>query len=243
MGYHGRSGGGIMIPGIVSSIGPLDFLQAPDTTIVAAYRAEDFFIDGFGSTATWPDRSGNGHALTQGTASNHPQVISDGGADFNNQPVVRFDGIDNYLTSSTPTIVQPFTIITISKLTQATTGVQVLVGANTSSGNMTGADSSELPFINSGSGTTITGTTTLTNIVYLQESLHRGATSAILLDGLSEASGNADTTNQVGINVGTRWNIVNFWGGDVAEIIVVDGVVTAQARSYLNDYVAQRYGI
>ena len=45
--------------------------------------------------ATWSDRSGNGNDATQATATNRPLYKTN---IVNGKPVVRFDGVDNYLT-------------------------------------------------------------------------------------------------------------------------------------------------
>src|SRR3546814_8537878 len=93
--------------------GALDFaLNAPDATVIAAYRADTY------TAGSWPDRVGS-EDFSQGTAGNQPAAIADGGADFKNQPVARWDGTDNILRSSTFAQSQPLTVVFIGKATVA----------------------------------------------------------------------------------------------------------------------------
>jgi len=66
-----------------------------DTAAVAS-----FIGGGSGYIVTWYDQSGNGYDATQTTAASQPLYVSSG---QNGRPVLRFDGTDDYLvTSSVP---------------------------------------------------------------------------------------------------------------------------------------------
>jgi hypothetical protein len=50
-----------------------------------------------GFVETWYDQSGNGNDATQGTATNQPAIIKNGGlVTVNSKPAIKFDGTDNY---------------------------------------------------------------------------------------------------------------------------------------------------
>lgn len=75
--------------------------MAMPTSPLAWYKASEItgLSDG-DAVATWPDESGNGYDLTQGTAGNRPTYKT---SVFGTGPSVRFDGVDNWLASSTVT--------------------------------------------------------------------------------------------------------------------------------------------
>jgi hypothetical protein len=51
-----------------------------------------------GFVETWYDQSGNGNNATQGTATNQPAIVENGGlVTVNSKPAIKFDGSDNYL--------------------------------------------------------------------------------------------------------------------------------------------------
>ena len=63
----------------------------------AWYTAEDIPWGDGDSVATWPDKSGNAHDLTQGTAANKPKVYLDV---TNGRKALRFDGTNDFLQSA-----------------------------------------------------------------------------------------------------------------------------------------------
>lgn len=84
--YVGRATG--------SSVPPTTPLTILGAELLAWYRA-DLGITLNGSTVSaWADQSGNGHHLTQGTATNQPLFEAAG---LGGQPSVYFDGVDNFM--------------------------------------------------------------------------------------------------------------------------------------------------
>jgi hypothetical protein len=58
-------------------------------------RADAGTVLNGGAVNQWSDQSGNEHNATQGTSSSRPTLIN---AALNGYPVVRFDGVDDFLT-------------------------------------------------------------------------------------------------------------------------------------------------
>jgi len=55
-----------------------------------------------GYVKTWYDQSGNGNNATQGTATNQPAIVENGGlVKVNGKPAIKFDGSDNYFILDT----------------------------------------------------------------------------------------------------------------------------------------------
>ena len=49
----------------------------------------------------WADQSGNGNNANQSTVLYQPLFVADGGSAINNQPIIRFDGTDDWLQGTT----------------------------------------------------------------------------------------------------------------------------------------------
>lgn len=82
--------------------------------------------------ASWPDLSGNGFTLTQGTAGNRPKYYSNviGG-----KPVVRFDAAtSNFMDSTCPADQKPFTVVAVLKRTAGGTTASTIVGSTLDGG-------------------------------------------------------------------------------------------------------------
>lgn len=214
--------------------GLLDFaFNAPDATVLHAYRAEDY------TAGNWPDRVGSAD-LTQGTGSLQPSAVSDGGADFNNKPIVRFDGSDDFLDASIGTIAQPFWEVHIAKTTLDNSSVKNM--SSTTSGQADVAfDSGENALLAAGSS--LGGTSgSLLNSTNLIAGLFNGASSELRIDGAVTDSGNAGSNSKTGLRLGKSQSGGNIWGGDCAESIVGSGGLSSADHSYLINYVNQRYG-
>ncbi len=78
------------------------FIDSPSPANIAtlhAWYAADFGVtfDGGFNISQVNDRSGNGRHATQAVGANQPAFIADGGAIFNNRPVMRFNGTTDFL--------------------------------------------------------------------------------------------------------------------------------------------------
>jgi hypothetical protein len=74
------------------SLGVDDIVTISIKDIKASRIARNGFVE------TWYDQSGSGNDATQGTATNQPAIIKNGGlVTVNSKPAIKFDGTDNYL--------------------------------------------------------------------------------------------------------------------------------------------------
>lgn len=214
----------------------LNLANMPDATIIAHYRATDY------TAGSWPDRTANSHDLSQATGANQPALVADGGADFNNEPVVRFDGVNDFLQSGSGLVDGgPFTVIAIEKATLLNATNKVLFEGQTSP-NIDPAQilwaSDEI--VRAIGNLSLTGTTG-TEVAVL-EIAFAGSSSVIRGEHVKEASGNLSAALiHDGFTLGAQHNGALPWGGDLAEFLIVDGTLTQADRRYLIQYAEQRY--
>jgi hypothetical protein len=218
----------------------LDLSNLPDATIIAHYRADQGTTIDTG-VSQWDDLSGNDYHLTQATGGSQPELVADGGADFNNQAVIRFAGTDNFLArATTPALSQPYTWVTIVKSTSDDSPVLICNEA---------ASSPFLRFTSSPEMIMFAGGTVAGNVdggtvdaTVLSEAYFAGASSVLRGNFATIATGNPGTGSFAGIEIGRRSSSVGYLTGDVAEVIIFSGALTHADRVYLAQYVNQRYG-
>lgn len=83
--------------------------------LVAWYDASDLVLANGDPVASWPDKSGNGRTLTQGTAAARPSYVASG---IGGKPAVRGDGVDDmlsYASGPTPFLTAGWTLITVAR--------------------------------------------------------------------------------------------------------------------------------
>lgn len=80
---------------------PASCSMADYGTLAFSFRSSvDCTTDG-ASLTTWNDQSGNGRNVTQGTSTKRPTCKNNGVDNLNGFPVLRFDGTDDFLKTST----------------------------------------------------------------------------------------------------------------------------------------------
>ena len=158
---------------------------------------------GSGFVAQWYDQSGNGRHATQTTASNQPLIVSSGSlVTENGRPTLRFDGIDDYLKTSTfGPISQPYTTFTHVEYASMPSfpylvdhGSEIgLIGAYNVGGGHRIYAGANLYF----------GSAAATNTPYLYYGLFSGSNSAISINGATATTGNAGSTGISFITLGS----------------------------------------
>jgi len=200
---------------------------SPDSiaTLTLWFDASD--VDGAGDGATgdppnsaqvttWFDKSGGSNNATQATPTNRPLYFVDGGAAINNKPVMRFDGLDDFLatTSLATTINQPNTIFLVIKL-NSTSGIQTFVdGLTTGFSNQIWKNASQWR-ITSG-GTALGGGTPDTS-PHIFRALFNSS-SQFDIDATSIGAGITGTNGLDGIVIGSDYTqAAPFANADFAE--------------------------
>lgn len=222
----------------------------PSSGIVARYRADTVTDSGSGTASAWPDISGNGYDLSQVTSGENPTIVSDGGADFNYQSILRFNN-DRLYRTTTPAVSQPFYIAVVAKPTADGSNDNTLVaddGASVSFGRTPPGFDDEM-YIDAGNYRRTTWNTDwVLNDPALVVGEFSGATAQIwhvtydITQDVGSTVGTIGTTGLSGLMVG-EWGSNNrpFYG-DIAEVIIYDHAVTDAELAQLASYVQNRYG-
>lgn len=199
------------------------------------------------AVASWTDMSGNARHATQATSGSQP-VLKTAANGINGSPVVRFDGVDDWLkTASFTTISQPITAFIIYKPIAHPTGstrsiVAEAAGfdriaAHTTGGNLTISAGSNL----FSSQFLTLGTPRIIRCVV------NGASSSMTFNngvGTTTTTGNAGANTFVGgLNIGGENGAGFAPNSDVAEVIVYNAALTGPQIAQVENYLSEKYGI
>jgi len=177
-------------------------------------------IESDGFVTSWYDQSGNDNHATQGTAGSQPKIV-DGGVLVSDG--IGFDGVDDYLGTSTFSLTQPYTTLSVSKsfINNDSGG---LLSISTAPNGTTSLNS----FYRNDNGIAINAGATLTtapsftystNTSYLKTSLFNGASSEISVNSISRASGNSGSIDPSGYLYLGNFSVY-YLNGTISEIII-----------------------
>lgn len=190
----------------------------------------------------WQDQATAAVHVAQGTADNKPLLKLN---ILNGQPVLRFDGANDVLSSAFTVggvLSQPFTIFAVAKIDDAEDNAfNVLTdGDDTTNRCFSGKKNNNNWMIHSGVDIEGSAADTSWNIWCM---LFHGASSQFWHDGSSEASGDAGADAPDGFSVGAQTNQLYAWDGDIAEIIIYDSNLSDADKNEIGQYLAEKYGL
>lgn len=195
------------------------------------------------AVATWPDESGNAYDAAQATASAQPTFRTNV---LNGQPVVRFDGASDFM--STPLFSPTFSVFThfIVVARRAIDAVHYF------SDNVGGPNPCAV-YATTGvpdtwvirQGGTLTGGNAENLDPHVVTSVFNTLSSLQRVDGtqvMAGSTGGAVAMN--GRRLGTYRDANALWlNGDIAEVLVYDGLLSDEDRGAVEGYLGDKYGI
>lgn len=186
------------------------------------------------SVASWSDSSGNSNDAVQATTANKPTYKT---GIINSLPVVRFDDTDDYIV--TPSI--SWTNQTIFVVLKGTGGGYP-VGFTTGSENAViygfVANTLEIyngPRIQIGNFSSFAYATIIRN---------SSGTTTVRKNGTqtgTSASVNIPAASVV--KLGVSGSLTDPWGGDIAELLIYDAVISGDDLTNVETYLADKYGL
>lgn len=179
------------------------------------------------------DKSGNGHTLTT-SGSGRPT-----------SGVVSFNGLNalssfaaNGLVSAHFTQAQPISVFAIGKLT-TTAGIQQINGNSVSSPTLLTNGGKWQIYAGS-----VVGANSCDTALHCFSQIFNGASSALYVDGASNASGNPGSTGFTGGNsiiIGCDGS-ASVWGGSIGEIIYYASALNTTDRQAVEAYLKAKWG-
>ena len=260
--------GGTYIAEARNFVSPIDDTEwggIPTSGMVLWLKGDSLDLTDGGSVSTWADASGNNRNFTQSTSSKKPTYIASE-SDFNNMPVLRFDGGDKLeLAFDANLNTNEFTIFFVGAVNNDNNAHQLgyesrssspvtrsgfnIYADMTSSNNewefWVGADTT-WKALRSGTGSITLNTP---DIITMQLSGGDGAgasaTQLLRVDGtqIGTQSANFYKSTADSQNIGTL-NTGSFpYVGEIAEIIQFNRALTTTELQQVEGYLAEKYGI
>lgn len=255
---------------LVNGLGAAPFSPADLTNLAAWYSADDVLNGGAlpadnTPTPQWSDKSGNGRNATQGTVAKQPMWRAAVAA-LNGKPALEFNGLSDWFTiGSMSGLFQAVSglevFAAVNVVDTAVTRVVFLVTTNvaTSTRVAVRVEADDTPRIfsrrldsDSAASTGLSVGASNGAHVFNGRIDHSAATLTFARDGeavsqtaaTGQGTGNTSNTAPAGASIGA--NALGdsiFFNGNIAELIVVNRVLTAPERANVLAYLGTKYGI
>lgn len=215
-----------------------------------------------GTAVTWYDQTGNGHHVSQSTATAQPKIFNGGNTNLvvydalNFQAALEFDGSNDYFSLVNASLgSQPFTIFTVISTTPSTR-VRVIAGLD--GGNRlwidtTGANPTVWR-INSGTSATSSTGVSASAESYITTTEFNGSSSNMWVRAYNPNGFPSSSSVQVLSNVnagnkgitkdliiGSNPGKTIFHGGLIQEVLIADKIFSATDRAAIENEIAARY--
>jgi len=200
--------------------------------------------DGSNLVSLWDDLSVASNDFSQSTAAKKPLWVADGGAGFNNLPVIRFDGTNNGSTSdelilSTATTPDHFFAVTMANEHHQLRGIWGREGddkgirLNNATHYRGPGENGDNNDFNTGTG----GLVTVNNSgnLYALNTVH-------IIEEIRGASHSGTTVPYDDTSIGSYFDGRSY-KGDVAELIVYSSVLSEDDRQAVGYYLQSKYEI
>jgi hypothetical protein len=181
----------------------------------------------------WKDKSGLGNHAIQATTTKRFSLKL---AIKNGRPVVRGDGVDDFLQKLTISIATPVTVVLVCRELAGAFSKYLFDGGASNQSPVTIPDATH---ISMGGTPVITSAACTPTNWQLLTCQFNSASSAIAINGGADTTGNALTNALTGITLGGSGSGAAVVNGDYAEVIVCGGRLLAASelarlKSYLN---------
>jgi hypothetical protein len=195
-------------------------------------------IETSGAVSQWNDKSGNGNHLTQGTGADQPTT---GTRTINGLNVLDFDGTSDYMQKIFGAATSSSTVHFIVLQSDSTaSGPYVFDGTDTNRQTVFQTTSTRYQMYSGNSLNSTAGALT-TDVSLLTATF--GSSGGLRKNGASVIAGDTGTQVLNGVTLARRYTATGYMDGAIAEFIVVDGTLTADEISRVENYLANKWGI
>jgi hypothetical protein len=200
--------------------------------------------------SSWNDQSGNGNNATQPTSGSQPLYIASEPL-ANNRPVLRFDGIDDWMQTGTHITDNVGTLMIVARKTAGFGGVRTiftsrdfLMLGRALSQDVWGAynNGAERLFT---PGTSIgTSASAPFRILGYRQSGSGAGQLALFLDGVQSTTlHNGGGNSGVITTIGSNNSGIQYFPGDIAEVIFYGTALNEAQRLIVENYLSTKYSI
>lgn len=188
------------------------------------------------------DRSTSANHLGASTGSGQQGYWTNNASRIGGKAWIDFDGVGNYYKGSTPAVyAQPSTYFVLMYYRFTAAIITCFSGTNGSLINSIGFSNIRQPRISA--GTAFLGTIPVaSNQWYLLECTFNGASSTIITNGVSNATGDAGAGSLSGITLGAPQSLSSYFPGGIAEVLVYNANVSSGDRTSIRNYFINKYG-
>lgn len=186
-----------------------------------------------GSVAQWNDLSGTGNHATQATSTARPVNTA---SQINGKNAVVFDGVDDNLVNVSLSISQPLVAFVVARHTVNATDQYIYDGTGS---RCTLYYSVDIPGIYS--GLSLNSGTASPASFELFTATHNTTSSSLYKSGALAISGDSGSLNFSGLIIGSRFNLINYISGAIAELIFYNRAITTAERQRVEEYLRAKY--
>lgn len=184
------------------------------------------FINGLSDSdavSTWVDRSGNENSASQSTTTNKPlyKIGIQGG-----NPVVRFDGLNHYMTISALVISQPMTFLLTGKAADDDEFQYFFDGTTSSRMALIKYANRNLVLF---AGVELQDAHTW-GVHQIFSGIFNGSSSLVNVNGEQVLTGQAGSSGVVGFKVGARYSDQFFLNGDISSLVFFNTLIALPLR-------------
>lgn len=208
--------------------------------VITWYRGDSVVKDGGNNISQVNDLSGNGIHAVPSTSLKYPLWVD---AVLNGKPTIRFAGNANLIANFGATYTHPYTIFIVWKSTNINTNSYVVFdGIEASKRAVLYTYLGFVPF--SGLTTEIKYAKSVPFANFIISSvIGNGASSKLYEDGLLKVTGSSTVGSLSGLIIGDAYNFTNAYSGDIAEIIPINGLLSALDHNKFLSYLGRQYNI
>lgn len=189
---------------------------------------------------SWSDLSGNARDAAQATAAKQPLYKT---AIQNGKPVVRFDGVDDFMqTASTFTINQPNTII-MAAFNRAPTATLKMIQDGAVSGARQTLRRQSTQYSMYAGGVYVTQPGTSVPAWDVLTMVMNGASSALYSGGVSILTGNPGTGGLQGVTLAANYVGTEAGNHDIAEYLSYNSALSTADRQAVERYLGTKWGV
>ena len=197
--------------------------------------------DGSDLVSNWADQSGNSNDVAQPTATNQPLWVD---SVQNGLPIIRFDGVDNFMwrnTFTSGTLTAPNTIFVVCKFISIA-DKYIFDSHDVSNRNYYSSKvTTNNHVMGAGSELTVGGEDT-TNIL-LYSLFYNGASTVLRRSKSTILSGTLTNADMGGINLATSFNDLNFGNPDIAEMLIYNKALSDSERDEVETYLTDKWAV